>query len=165
MPVCTFVDFDDTIFPTTDSHAVHPLDYRVDLERIDSLVACFVLYHQHQTLFRIVTAAEDEWVRSCLDQLPQLRAHVQAGVVPVYTCRNHSKTETVQRLMQREGIARHYMTIGDSLDEMSMVQRALAASNCHRNVYGIRFKSSPSRADIIRQWVEINALFGRYVDL
>ena len=79
LPTCyAFIDFDDTVFPTSVCGKVveaglQPAVLRAHLHQIDQLVAEFVLQHLFTVRVYFVTRANQTWVNLCLQYLPQVQ--------------------------------------------------------------------------------------------
>lgn len=153
MVLHTFIDFDDTIFPTTSHLSQHTLP--ADIIAVDTLVSLFIRTFMHSTLIRVVTHANSSWVQAVLDMMPEFGRMVQWGYVKIYTCGTARKSDVVAGLMRVDGIVDSYATLGDTVDDMEMVREALQKRGVQHgsSVSSFRFPPRPSTHQVQQNWI------------
>ncbi len=158
--VCVFLDFDDTLVPSTSLSKFFsgtafslPPPVMDQLVRLDRLVCTFIDRHMARARFRILTGANDHWVRKVLDMVPGLRRRVEWNYVQLVFCNNQTKQTVVHSLVSRERPFDQYMSFGDTAEDVACI------ANVTRPVRTLKFVRRPTIDDLLFQWSCMESTF------
>lgn len=167
-----FIDWDDTLFPTS-----WILDSNINIENpeepiismfqaLDSIISSLIIELNDNTNTRIliVTNATNEWIDKCLQFLPFFKMSIiDEGITSITSARYlYQKDEndlTTQwkhhafDMLCRENESRHIVSLGDGESEHLAVQNL---KNDQRIIGSIRFHKNPTLNQLMSQLSIVN---------
>jgi hypothetical protein len=157
-----FVDFDDTLFPssalapyfrqTTNTFEIPP-KVSTELKTLDRLIAAFLDPRLVHTRFRIVTHATYGWVHAALHLMPLLQRKVLWNYLDLNICASRSKYEVIGDLVARDTCPDLYGALGDSDPDVDALHVAVAHFRLATvEVQTIKFVSLPKIYHLQHEW-------------
>jgi len=170
MRVAVFIDFDDTLFLTsqvseyfiiqTGKFENVPIHIREFFYSMDKLISSFFLKHIGLCRFRIMTHASSQWIYEALKFMPTILKFVDWNYICVIFCEKQSKSNKVIELIAKEASYDIYVAMGDSESDLQVVDAIVPImKNCRPKYRQIRFIQKPN-LDLFRaEWEQLQCLF------
>lgn len=161
MLVCVFLDFDDTIFPSSTmtrffdqkSGTFNPPKPVIEhILELDSLVTGFVAERMTYCRFRIVSHATSAWIQQALRYMPVLSRFVEWNYVSVIPCENFTKYSKIYTILSRETSVDLYFCCGDSSHDVESVPQAVQQLNMQARTRSVLFVRKPTLSNLEYEW-------------
>jgi len=168
MYVHAFLDFDDTLFPSSfmtkffnrkTGLFTPPLPVLDHITHIDTHISEFIGLHMAYCRFRILTHATIDWIYSAIRLMPKLKRFIDWNYISVITCNQHTKQHTLSGIVNRETDVDLYFCVGDSAHDVESLPGMLAQVKKDFKYRSILLVKNPSLSVLEFEWGSIPALF------
>jgi hypothetical protein len=170
MLICGFIDFDDTIFPSTfmtkffnkEQGVFLPLPPKpvIDhLAAIDRLVTNFIIRHMVYCRFRIITHAGLGWIYQALQFMPVLHTVVAWNYIQIIPCENFTKFSKLHDIVSKEQSGDIYFCCGDSPHDVESLPEVINKLHIATKLRSILFVRKPDLSALQFQWERLHDIF------
>lgn len=154
---CIFIDFDDTLFPTTYVRQEQEQHHTIDnnsLLKLEWLLINFVTKCIASTRMFIITHSNFTHIYHMLQYMNSFKNYVDWNYIKILTCDNVSKQTKISNTLKENILFHTYIICGDKHNDILSFKNALKEQKySHQHtIRTVRFIAQPHIQNLVSEW-------------